>query len=85
MCTKEMEAGMGENYKFFENRKCEFYPCHAFNRINCLFCFCPLYPLDCGGGFTVTNGIKDCSGCALPHLEGGYEFVVAKLKKTAKN
>ena len=42
------------NYQFFQNRDCEFFPCHQGVRkedFNCLFCYCPLYALgeDCGG------------------------------------
>ncbi len=71
-----------EHFKFFANRACEYYPCHDFARINCLFCFCPLYTMDCGGDFTVNaKGIKDCSTCTLPHSENGYDYVVSKLKE----
>lgn len=71
-----------EHNKFFTNKACEYYPCHAIERINCLFCFCPLYTMDCRGNFTVTDkGFKDCSNCILPHSEKGYEYVVSKLKK----
>ncbi len=34
------------SYKFFENKDCEFYPCHKVSEQNCLFCFCQLYNLD---------------------------------------
>lgn len=78
---------MGDNYKFVQNRKCEYFPCHEIgddSRFNCLFCFCPLYMLgeDCGGNYTYTEkGIKDCSKCLLPHIkESGYNHVVKKLK-----
>ena len=52
---------MSDNYKFFQNTKCEYYPCHKLENeadFNCLFCFCPLYMLKdkCGGNFTYTNG-----------------------------
>ena len=56
---------MSENYKFFSNDKCEYFPCHKVNNpenFNCLFCYCPLYALkeNCGGNFKYTsNGIKD--------------------------
>ena len=60
---------MSEHYKFFQNRECEYFPCHKTNdpeHFNCLFCFCPLYALGerCGGGLQYTeSGIKDCSAC----------------------
>lgn len=75
---------MSESYKFFQNRKCEFFPCHKTNNIetfNCLFCYCPLYLLkeECGGNFKYNNGIKDCSNCFIPHSENGYEFIMSKM------
>ena len=70
-------------YDFFENRECEFYPCHkGIGEINCLFCFCPLYLTDCGGNFTILkNGIKDCSNCTLPHKRKNYKLIMERLKK----
>lgn len=75
---------MSENYKFVQNRKCEYFPCHRVedeDRFNCLFCFCPLYLLKegCGGNFKYNNGIKDCSNCTIPHLEGGYDHIMSKM------
>ncbi|MCT4632079.1 MAG: cysteine-rich small domain-containing protein [Firmicutes bacterium] len=72
------------NYKFFQNNKCEYFPCHkGVNEedFNCLFCYCPLYALkeNCGGNFKYTNGIKDCSGCTKPHGEGSYDFIMSKI------
>ncbi len=67
-------------YKYFENRNCEYYPCHkGSGHINCLFCFCPLYRLDCGGNYTYTKGVKDCSNCLFPHVEQNYDKVIEKL------
>ena len=45
-----------ENFKFFQHRQCEFFPCHETEdeeNFNCLFCYCPLYALGegCGGNF----------------------------------
>ena len=62
------------SYKFFQNKACEYFPCHQGadpERFNCLFCFCPLYALGekCGGNFRYTEGgIKDCSDCRVPHV-----------------
>ena len=71
------------SYKFFQNKECEFFPCHASGKVNCLFCFCPLYSRDdCGGTYTFTErGIKDCSACSLPHDD--YDYVIRKLKERA--
>jgi len=68
------------NYTYFSNTACEYYPCHDSPRINCLFCFCPLYTLDCGGNYSVNSkNIKDCSACTLPHQEDGYDYVIKQL------
>ena len=75
-----------ENYKFCQNRSCEFFPCHKgmdTENFNCLFCYCPLYPLgnQCGGSFTyLENGIKDCSGCLIPHHRENYDRVLEKME-----
>lgn len=74
------------SYDFFQNRECEYFPCHKCadrENFNCLFCFCPLYALggDCGGNFTYTKeGIKDCSGCLIPHRRENYERITGKLE-----
>lgn len=73
-----------ENYKFFSNTECEYFPCHkgVGEKFNCLFCYCPLYALGdkCGGKFVyLKNGVKSCENCTLPHGEGGYEHVMSKI------
>lgn len=75
----------GKKYSFFRHKECEFFPCHKGadeENFNCLFCYCPLYALGdkCGGSFTYTaDGVKDCSGCLLPHRKENYERVIARL------
>ena len=79
------------SYKFFRNTDCEYFPCHSCDKavedsFNCLFCYCPLYALGnkCGGNYKyLENGIKDCSGCMLPHSKGGYEYIIAKYPEIA--
>lgn len=74
-----------EHYKFFQNEKCEYFPCHKCENtadFNCLFCYCPLYALEdkCGGNFSYTeNGIKDCSSCLVPHKRGNYDYMMKKM------
>ncbi len=84
---------MKNDYSYFQNKECEYYPCHKGlgEDFNCLFCYCPLYALgdDCGGNFTYTqDGIKDCSKCMIPHSKNGYNHIVSKcpevIKKTKK-
>lgn len=78
------------HYAFFQNRECEFFPCHEGadkECFNCLFCYCPLYVLGekCGGSFTYTkDGIKDCSGCTRPHERDNYEQILARLPEIMK-
>ena len=73
------------NYDFFQNSVCEYFPCHKCQdpeNFSCLFCYCPLYALadQCGGNFTYTEeGIKDCSGCLIPHRRENYQRIVCKM------
>ena len=74
-----------ENYKFHSHKACEFFPCHPTedqDSFNCLFCYCPLYPMgkDCGGNFVyLEGGIKDCSNCMVPHKKGNYDYMMSRL------
>ena len=86
---KRGDEKMSENYKFVQNKKCEYFPCHKVkneDEFNCLFCFCPLYMLgeECGGNFKYTNGIKDCSDCTIPHSKGGYDYIMSKMNEVIK-
>ena len=77
---------MKEHYKFFSNQKCEYFRCHKLEEedFNCLFCYCPLYPLgeQCGGNFVYTkNGIKDCQNCTIPHQRDSYDFIQSKCQQ----
>ena len=75
-----------DNYKYFQHKNCEYFPCHSTEKpedFNCLFCYCPLYALgkDCGGNFTYTEtGIKDCSGCLTPHNKESYDHIMRKME-----
>lgn len=79
---------MQNNHSFFANKSCKYYPCHNIydcqnNSIdmNCLFCYCPLYPSDCGGNYIIlSNGIKDCSNCNIPHYPNSYQYIINKLR-----
>ena len=72
------------HYDFFQNKECEFFPCHKGmdqEKFSCLFCYCPLYCLGdkCGGAFKYTeNGVKDCSGCLIPHRRENYGRIMEK-------
>ena len=75
------------HYSFFQNRDCEYFPCHQGipeTEFNCLFCYCPLYALGdrCGGNFRYTeSGIKDCSGCLRPHRRENYDSICEKMQE----
>jgi Zn-finger protein len=74
-----------ESYKFTQNRACEYFPCHDIDedKMNCLFCYCPLYALknECGGNPNfLKNGIISCEDCIAPHDgEKGWDFVNSKM------
>ena len=78
---------MSENYRFFQHKDCEYFPCHsgvAEDDFNCLFCYCPLYFLGdrCGGNFSYTRrGIKNCMECSRPHKRENYDIIVRRLKE----
>ena len=85
-----MEHWEGKHYSFFQNRDCEYFPCHAGadpENFNCLFCYCPLYALgdQCGGAFRYTEkGRKDCTHCLFPHRRENYGKVNARYEDIAK-
>ncbi len=80
----------GKNYAFFQNRSCEFFPCHETSRtedFNCMFCYCPLYALgeDCGGNFVyLSNGRKDCSNCLIPHMRENYGRILDRYPQLCR-
>ena len=75
----------GKHYAFFQNRECEYFPCHKPedpDRVNCLFCYCPLYALGkkCGGNFRYTEkGYKDCTDCMVPHRPENYGMITGRF------
>lgn len=75
------------HYDFFQNKECEYFPCHCGvdpETFSCIFCYCPLYCLgeSCGGNFTYTeNGIKDCSKCFRPHCRENYDGICEKMNE----
>ena len=77
-------ADQVKHYQFFQNRACEYFPCHqgiGEADFNCLFCYCPLYALGkaCGGNCTyMESGIKSCMGCTFPHRRENYSRVLER-------
>ena len=80
------EDGKGFDHTFYSNRGCRYFPCHKGadpDNFNCLFCYCPLYSMgsSCGGNFRYTQkGIKDCTGCLVPHRRENYARILEKLR-----
>lgn len=79
---------MENSYKYFCNKDCQYFPCHDIpedGNFNCMFCYCPLYPLGryCGGNFKyigVNDQIKDCSACNFPHKAESYESIMSRVQ-----
>ena len=80
---------MEKHYTFFQNRECEYFPCHAGIAeadFNCLFCYCPLYALGegCGGNCEYTeSGVKSCVNCGFPHKRENYAAVLRRFPELA--
>lgn len=78
---------MQNSSRFFENKECEYYPCHkGIEEMNCLFCYCPLNSLEhCPGNpvYIEVRGkrIKDCSNCTFPHQPENYDVIMEFLSK----
>ena len=88
MVREKKSSGQAERHSaFFQNRECEYFPCHETDRtetFNCLFCYCPLYALGrkCGGNFRYTErGIKDCTGCLFPHEKENYDRITGRFRE----
>ena len=78
------------NFKGFSNTSCEFFPCHKDikREFSCLFCYCPLYFLECPGPYETYvdrygTRRKDCTNCTLNH--DGYEQSWNMIQKWMEN
>ena len=75
------------HFSFYQNRECEYFPCHEGvpeEEFSCLFCYCPLYALGkkCGGNCQYTElGYKDCTQCTFPHKPENYYAVISRYEK----
>lgn len=77
---------MKNSASFFSNKDCRFYPCHEMEEdINCLFCYCPLYHMECPGTYTYIEqdgkSIKNCSDCTFCHIAANYGEIIKLLKE----
>ncbi len=85
--VKSDTAAFQPSASFFENRACQYFPCHkGIEHINCLFCYCPMYRFeDCLGrpSYKEISGrtIKVCTGCTYPHEADHYGAIMDFLKK----
>lgn len=76
---------MKNSYRFFENTDCKYFPCHkGLTDFNCLFCYCPMYPLEhCPGKaeYKEVNGkmLKICTDCTFPHKPENYDTIIKFL------
>ena len=72
---------------FFQNRDCEYFPCHPKadpETFSCLFCYCPLYTLgkSCGGNCEfLENGVKSCMNCGFPHHRKNYDKITSRSQE----
>ena len=72
--------------EYFENRACGYYPCHkGIDRLNCLFCYCPMYNYeDCPGTPSYIKkgdkSVKNCTSCSFPHIRENHAFIMEFLR-----
>jgi len=85
-----MEYWENKHYSYFQNRECEYFPCHKHGdpeNFSCLFCYCPLYALGdkCGGAFEyLEDGTKSCEKCLIPHKRENYGHIVERYTDIAE-
>lgn len=80
------QNNMKHSNRFFENRECQYFPCHkGLKDFNCLFCYCPMYLHEnCPGNpvYIEKNDkkIKDCTNCTFPHQPENYDKIMQIMK-----
>ncbi len=80
---------MENSHRFFSNKECKYYPCHEMEgELNCLFCYCPLYPYECIGNYRMIEKdgrkVKSCRECTFPHQPGNYDRINELIKTLKK-
>jgi len=85
---------MTNDFHFFQNTDCRYFPCHGKDRgtgsvpvedFNCLFCYCPLYFIDCEGSYTMMdNKFKDCSKCTRNHDKDAWRYIIGRINEHMK-
>jgi Zn-finger protein len=70
-----------KNYKFYQHKKCEFFPCHKGidkKNFSCIFCYCPLFINKIG--YCLNNDFGKCETCIFPHKKENYNKIIEILK-----
>jgi Zn-finger protein len=62
--------------------ECPYYPCHDLEEMLCDYCYCPQYFVpNCGGDYRIlSNGVKDCSNCTIPHTPEGVQKMLDEVE-----
>ena len=71
------------DFNHYQNTDCRYFPCHDTvprEDFNCLFCYCPLYFIECDGNYVMENYGKDCSKCTRNHDKDSWKFIVSRLR-----
>ena len=82
-----MENNIPFSSRYFENRACEYYPCHSgMEHMNCLFCYCPFYFIDNCPGSPIFKQkkdaiIKSCIDCSFPHDPANFDEIRERIGK----
>ena len=87
MISKQINKVIKEGKLAGSKKKCEYYPCHDLDVIDCTFCFCSFYPCedDLTGGEIVTteNGkvVWGCKNCVWIHKPKVAQKVLNEILK----
>ena len=65
----------------FQDKDCEYYPCHNMDDMYCNKCYCSIYPCkNTKYGVYLKNGVWSCKKCTLVHTKE-YVRISDILKK----
>ena len=92
MISKQINKVVKEGKLIGANKKCEHYPCHDPEDMDCTFCFCPFYPCEdnlTGGEMVITEDgglVWGCKNCTWIHKPDVARKVLDEfLKLNIKN
>ena len=80
----------GKEYSFFSHKKCEYFPCHKGAdpeelQLPVLLLSAVRAGREMRREFPYTeNGIKDCTGCLVPHRRENYGYITGKYRELAQ-